>query len=622
MKLRAFTPAPKASAPIGSATHAHTPRAMPNTSPTSRIASTPNRTDDGAVAGMSAHLPEPAASVPVSGYHGKGTVGAGQAVPAVTHAATPTSSGAEDAAPAFADGQEAALQDGGAASTARRGRPALVERLTAEQILIIRRIALDLPLRTDTVSHSLALRLFAERPEAPQWLRDWAANRHSKHHIPRSIMEAIRLSERLVAHDQAPGRERLNHEAFSPGTMRLGLDGQRLQGGECESWDDASVNFLLWAEIDGQVRCGRFQLLLGVDHATDYVVGFAFVARPRDSYRSEDALGRAMLPTWRAHGAPKRVVLERGVWEAGRIADALTALRVQRSTSYHPRTKLVESVFNRLWTRLGDQPGAVGRTRGDNEWGNELLRKIRAGTLDAREHCLSIEQARTAVAAACAAHNREPVESRHYGRWIPEQRWTAEAPQHLRPLDMAGSWAAMPERRKLMIRRGGMVVAEVDTGWDYSMRFEWGSEELWNKVGREAVVYFDPQNADEAVIVDPSTRAVLARAKLLTGNAAAGVDLRRAQSQLVRSEHVALAAAGKIQAATSERYDSAETVSSTVSRTAPASEPARPARREPAPAPLAARARPITPEAEPDIDLAELEAREAAARAAGLLPAY
>ena len=503
-----------------------------------------------------------------------------------------------------------------AVSLGRRGRPALAELLTPEQLNTIRRIALDLPLRTDVVSHSLALRLYAERREAAEWLRTWAASRGSKHHIPRSIMERIRIAERLVAHHQAPGREHLRHEAHAPGTMRLNLDGTRLLAGQVESWDDASVNFLLWTELDGEVRCGRFQLLLGVDHATDYVTGCSFVARPRDSYRAEDVLARALIPTWTAHGAPERVVLERGVWEARRVNEALQALGVARTTSYHPRTKLVESVFHRLWTRLGGVAAGVGRSRGEDERGNLLLREIRAGRRDARRECLSLTEARAAVAAACAAHNRERIEGR-YGRWVPEERWQAEAPQHLRRIDLRQTWAALPERRPLVVRAGGMVVAKVTTEWELPLRLEWAAPELWRMVGRGVICYFDPAAADEAVVVDRGNGAVLARPKLISGNAHAAMQLRRAQTALVRAEHAALAPRGQILAATSDLRDAGRTVTTTLSR----AEPAREDGGEAAAVAPGARGRSVPVPAPDEIDLAALEAAEARAREAGLLPA-
>lgn len=517
---------------------------------------------------------------------------------------------------------------------ARRGsgRPTLLESLGLQEhdVLAIRRHCLTATRWTDCVSLSLGVRLYASTLDAAHPLRVWAEARASKHHLPESLIDALGFARvrggrggRLVAHDQAPGRERLRYEAYAPGTLRLRLDGTRMEAGECESWDDASVNFLLWTELDGQVRVGRFQLLLGVDHATDYVTGFAFVARDRDSYRAEDCVARAMLPTWRAQGVPQRVVLERGVWEASRMGDFLQALQVERTTSYHPRTKLVESVFGRLWTRLGDVTGSVGRSRGEHEHGTRLLREMRAGRLDPRQHCLSMQEATARLAEAIRAHHAEPIESRQYGRWVPAEAYAAQAPRHLRPLQEADAWAARPERRALRVRRSGMVLCSVVDGWDCRHELAFGSADLWRHAGTDVLVYFDPETAadDGATIVSLDGRTVLERrAPLLTGNSLAGVELRRAQARSVRSEHRTLRPDGTIGSWQSERSEAASAATVAMLRTAAGAAPEAgpdeagtvPARRAQAPV----RAETHEP------DLAAVEAAEARARQAGLVPAY
>lgn len=424
------------------------------------------------------------------------------------------------------------------------GRPSILEQcgLTEADVTAMRRTALTLDLGSDRVSHSLAVRLWAERSlEAGHPFRRWLDGRCSKHHLPPSLLEAIRIPREVVAAYRSPKRTGLDYGAHAPGTLRPAEAGMR------QSWDDASINAALWTVLDGKVECGRFQLLLGVDDATDEIVGFALVARYRDAYRGEDAVGRAMLPTWRAQGVPPQVILERGIWESYRMEEFLAALGVERLTSYHPRTKRVEGVFNALWTRLGHLRGYVGRDRRvKDEAGDKLLRQCRAGTRDARDHFLSLPAMVKEIETACRALNAERRESKHYGRWVPEERWAHESPAHLRPMPEA-DWALCPERRLLTVRRGGMLCARVQTAWGWAMPYDFGSAELLYSVGRKVAVYFDPwAEAPVATAVDPATRQVLAaRCELLTGNAGAGRELRRANRQAVRSELRVLAPGGK-----------------------------------------------------------------------------
>lgn len=415
--------------------------------------------------------------------------------------------------------------------------------------MAIRRTALTLDLGGDRVSHSLAVRLWAERAlPGGHPFRAWLEARCSKHHLPQSLLDAIRVPSAVVAQYRSPKRAALQYEAHCPGTLRPAEAGLR------QSWDDASINAVLWTVIDGKVECGRFQLLLGVDDATDYIVGFAMIARLRDAYRGEDAIGRAMLPTWRAQGMPQQVILERGIWESHRMLEALEALGIERITSYSPRSKRVEAIFNMLWTRLGHLRGYVGRDRTEkDEAGDRLLRQCRAGTLDPREHFMSLPAMTAEIQRGVEALNAERRESKRYGRWTPAERWEGESEAHLRPVPELG-WVLHPERRMLTVRQGGMVCARVRTAWGWSAPYDFGSSDLLFHVGRQVAVYFDPWAEDcVATVVDPQTQQVIAeRCELLSGNADAGRELRKANRQVVRSELRVLAPGGKTAAWRSE----------------------------------------------------------------------
>lgn len=457
------------------------------------------------------------------------------------------------------------------------GRPAIACQLSAEQLTEIRRLALGASLGEDQVSMSLALRQYVESAGAPEWLRAWARGRYSKCYLPPSLREALRVDPRVVASLTAPGRERLKYEAYAPGTLRTVIDldtgaARLAHPGEAEVWDDATVNAIFW--VDGAFaeeaaargdRCaqrwgcvvGRWQLLLGSDVRTDYVPGWQWVIRGRASYQQTDPLS-AWGAVWGQVGKPEVLVHERGVWESDRIVEVLRIWRVGRQVSYHPRTKLVESVFNRLWTRLGALPASVGRGRGENEEGDRLLRQCRMGSVDPREVCLSIGEMDRRMLGAVAGHNAEAVESRHYGRWVPRELWEAEAESHRQALEQGGpqSWAALPERRVLKVRRGGMVQCQVDTGWGYAEVVAFGGAELWRHEGREVAVYFDPAVHEPAVIVDVKTGAVLDQAALpLAGDGRAGAQLRRMQARSVRREARVLRPDGTLAAWRSEVRD-------------------------------------------------------------------
>jgi hypothetical protein len=442
---------------------------------------------------------------------------------------------------------------------------------------------------------------------------------------------------------------------------------RRVLPGEAETWDDATVNAIFW--VGGDIAkaaaakgdpcairygcvVGRWQLLLGVDVATDYVTGWQWVIRERASYRQTDPLA-AWATVWgAANGAPERIITERGTWESGRVKEVLSIWGLEQVRSYHPRTKLVESVFNRLWTRLGMVAGHVGRGRAENEHGDKLLRQCRSGSVDPRTACYSLEEIDETLRRVVHAHNTERIESKHYGKWVPAERWGAEAAQHRRPLKLSGpeGWACLPERRLLKVRRNGMVACAVDTGWGYSEQYAWNAESLWKYVGREVAVYFDPNDVGgPATIVDPTSRTVLERyATSVQGDAAAGSRIRSIQAASVRREARALRPDGTLASWRSEilRTDGSQYSSGIQRSQGSSSAMPQPPREVPAVTPPArrdqgtvsvdgqplsgsTRATPARPEPrylpsrrDDEIDIDEIERLEAEARQRGLLTSH
>ena len=447
------------------------------------------------------------------------------------------------------------------------GRPSVLEAcgLGAHDVAAIKRIALTAGRWTDCVSMSMAVRQYAGKLEAAHPFRLWCEARHSKHHIPESLIAALGFQKlagggrggRLVAHDQAPGRERLKYEASAPGCLRRRLDGSLYLPGECESWDDLSHNFIFWHVIDGKVHFGRFQCLAGLDQRSDFWVGSALIARAKESYRGEDAGARAMLPTWRTQGAPKEIVTERATWEAGRMLEFYQATGVNRRKSYHPRTKLVESGFNRLHTWLGDMPGSIGRSRGENEYGTKLLASARRRGEAACGDFLEIGAAYKRICAAMNEMNHDPVESRLYGKWIPAELWSEQAAANRRPLPEGLGWLARSERAVITVRRDGTVRPRLTDAFDITHEFAFGWADGWKHAGSMVVVYFNGEPAmaalEGAVVLAADGKTVLtAKADALAGNAMAAVELRRAANQSVRAEHRVLRPDGTLKAWQSE----------------------------------------------------------------------
>ena len=360
-------------------------------------------------------------------------------------------------------------------------------------------------LTRDHGSMTTAARLFAQSaacsPELREAiLREFGKPRASKHQLPRPVKRAMQAAPALVTYSRNPRNADVMF-GHARGVLRKHWsEDRRLYSGERMSFDDGTINFCVcvpwpWGGCKCSdkfgVKVGRFQFLPANDDAADFIPGFTFAIRPTSAYRAEDVCG-AMGRLWRDTVKPEWVVLERGTWEAQRVSALCSAAGVGIGRSYAPRQKLIEGVFNRLWTVLSAMPGQVGRYRGEMERENKLLAAAQAGSLDPREAFVDLTVGMAALEEAVRFHNRTPIESRQYGKWVPEIRWREDLAAHPRSaLDPSLAYLWAPEVRTWTVRRaciGGMV--EQPLGM--SLPSHWWAPELLDCEGRKITAHFDP----------------------------------------------------------------------------------------------------------------------------------
>lgn len=443
-------------------------------------------------------------------------------------------------------------------------------------------------------SMTLACRLAAMDANSPLTAETRAvilAERTSKHSLPRSLRDQIRLSSALVAHHRDPHELALSGLPHSVGYLRTnamlpaegGRELRRLLAGEQQSWDDATINFVVcvpWPQGGDAcadkygVRVGRFQLLAGTDCASDFCPGFSYVIRERESYRAADLIA-AMMRVWRSDVLPDSVVLEGGAWQSRHALDALRTLGVGvMSAKGRPHMKLVENYWNRLWTVLSVLPGQVGRYRGEMERETDLMLRARKGAIDPRAHFPLLSRALDAITAGIAHLNREPVESRTYGRWIPAERYAADLATHgRRAVEASHAWLLAPVALTRSIVRG-MVSCRVPTPVGPAAVYAFAHPAMADFEGAKVRVHFDPWDAPVCacvVLADawhnwPRGHVVCRAAHCcssipvvtcsgvsfdMTGAGTAGVA-RKSVLSAVRREHRALGVDGKVTSAATE----------------------------------------------------------------------
>lgn len=353
-------------------------------------------------------------------------------------------------------------------------------------------------------------------PVCPDELREalLAREQAGQPFVPQSIARQITLNRATVRQFRNPREASLDF-LNSPGGMRLFRDAitgeMRLaRAGEIIEADDATINFPVcvpWNR-DGSddpcvskfgVKVARFQWLVSIDVGTSFITGFSYTARPRSSYRAEDIVSLMRVIT-RAHGAPRYWRFERGTWESKLVKEVIRLMGCRLETVYSPHQKpFIEGLFNVLWTKLSvNFPGAhVGRFRGEEKSASDLLTACQRGDKDPRRYFPMLNVALEVFREVIAEKNLTPVNSENHGRWIPEQRWQAEAQgpnAALRRLDGASEWMFSPFVRQWRVN-GMLVGGRVPLFEGLSVPFDFSAPWLTRFNGAHVKCHFDPADA-------------------------------------------------------------------------------------------------------------------------------
>jgi hypothetical protein len=178
------------------------------------------------------------------------------------------------------------------------------------------------------------------------------------------------------------------------------------------------------------------------------------------------------------------------------ITDTMAAVGVKIYRSISPHSKVVESVFNLLWSKLSLLTGQVGRFRGEEEAVNLLLSRIRGGALDPRGQLLELPGVLTALRDTVAEFNRQWVSSERYGRWIPGEFYGSKAPAMLRRISPRDAWMFSPVITEPLTVQGFAVTTTVPLIPGHSIKFVFADESLVEISGRKVKLYFNPFAAD------------------------------------------------------------------------------------------------------------------------------
>jgi len=348
-----------------------------------------------------------------------------------------------------------------------------------------------------------------ELPTCPEELREQilARERAGKPLVPPSIARQIIVNASLVRLHRSPHNWNLDN-LNAPGSQRRFTNGlgerQIMQPGDWFGGDDATPGIAVCVPTAEAITpcsqkfgvlLGRFQWLVYNDCRTDKILAWDYVIRPRGSYRAEDILN-GMGAVVRTHGIPNQgFQFEGGTFNAKLVRQAIELLGCQHWRTHSPHAKPIESVFNRVWTRLAVQfPHAdMGRYQNENEANCATYEACKAGHKDPRHYFPTLADVVTVFEEEVRTHNLRHINSAQYGRWVPDDLFAdAVAARPLRQFSDEMQWIFSPYSVERTVK--GMIVAtRVPMFENFSVPFEFGADYLPLYHGKKVRLHFNPR---------------------------------------------------------------------------------------------------------------------------------
>jgi len=174
------------------------------------------------------------------------------------------------------------------------------------------------------------------------------------------------------------------------------------------------------------------------------------------------------------------------------LTETLTMLGIGIERAKSPHQKVVEFVFNNLWTKLSLMPGQVGRFMGEEEAANAVLTSCRSGAQDPRRHFPMLADVLKALHEAIAEWNGHLVQSKQYGQWVPRDFFEKFKGKNLRRLEPEQAWMFSPCITDALTVRGFKVRKTVCLMDGYSEVFDFSAEWLHEFNGALVKLYFNP----------------------------------------------------------------------------------------------------------------------------------
>jgi hypothetical protein len=335
----------------------------------------------------------------------------------------------------------------------------------------------------------------------------YGGTKASKSYVPESVRDLLSETVRIQAALHRNKRKFLDDEG---GHVTRSYEG--ISSLQCIQGDDFTMPCYHYIP-DGQgwYKLTRGQVLLFNDFGSQRILGKAL--EPHKSYSSLTI--RSLITNMCGEfGTPEAFYFERGIWESSallkgktdpftfaEISQGMREFNIKFMHAQRARTKLIERIGGILQDMMEAEPGYCGRDerRDLPDRTRRQKAEVEARKTHPSKYFYSLEQWNTRLDELIRQYNAEPQQGIVLGGMSPDmafkERMNANNPPSQFPAGLR--YLLANDKRLAYVTMNGVTVQIGKKKFNYKGR------EIAHLVGREVLLWFDPENPEIITVTNP-----------------------------------------------------------------------------------------------------------------------
>jgi Mu transposase, C-terminal len=333
----------------------------------------------------------------------------------------------------------------------------------------------------------------------------YAGRAGDKSHVPHRVRESVGPEVEILT---VMHRGRRAFDSIKGHVTRC-YDG--ISSLQCISGDDFTLNTYFYVpDGKGWFQLTRGQVIFFIDFRSSRILGWAL--EPRRQYSSL-TIRSLCTHVFGAYGVPQILYFERGLWKSAsllkgkmdpfdftEISQGLREFGIKFIHAVRPRTKTIERIGGMFQDIAEAEPGYCGRD--ERRDAPESLRREMAEVQTHKSHpskfFYSLDQWNRRIEQLVDQYNSEIQQGHILAGMSPDQAFEKHMDANDPPLQFAAAlrYLLAHDKRRARVTLNGVTI---QIG---KQKFNYRGSETSHLVGREVLVWFDPENTESIVVTN------------------------------------------------------------------------------------------------------------------------